>query len=1092
MKRALSDLQARVAHLEQGMEHMLEDAKRRKAEESESKFKDELPPTLIAASSNVLKRRASTPAAMSMSMCGVSGGGGAVIPLAILQDQVVALAAMETTLREPPRESSTTPKVAAVKERRPSVASERESEYDGNHNKALPCPEQNGRRNSEANWNGLHYGAAHGNLEICRMFLDHPSFAGCDSVDENQRTALHHAAEKGFAEVCGLLLAHRRFFSSLNARDHQGQTALHAAARQGHAGVVRLIMDAPHFTEFLCKDWQGHTALMVAAFRGYGEVARILIEQGRCAEVHRSDLSGLLEARAVAKASVLSVINKGLVLYGGAQSSALVAEFSDEATDEVQEQEQPPQISVTTGDRSLLHVEEAAVKEDEEEQEGDEQEDDVKKAQDHEQHEEDEDDEDATQMKEERCIDDSLAEALRERFQAVGHRAFGAGYENLVNNNSSGTITAAQFIMACRRHAIPTVVLSDADVAALFEYLGCDEAGKMRKDRLVQWLKAGPNAKPGRASRTVHSSKQMTTCSEISLKKQKREKREVMHPDAKRAPAPLDKRQNPTRIPGDPNQAITEGENKLQLPKRSQASESAWSSRSIVASGSCLKTECKVSASASESKISSHDGCPQPVSSLMTNVTEAAAVGSSAGSRSPSFSDAEGSSPLGSATSGSLVGALLVSQVSECQGQETDGFTLIFDNAASLDQSQKSQSSPSGTGEKLLEKREDAESTSTEQAGSTAAPSSKSPRPRAGSRRSSDAGSEISVSSKRPFPGKTFIKWPVEDSPPPRKDACVQVGDASAATKTKSCSLGSGTTSADVVNQSRPGIGGDLLPLPCDSVSDSGPGGGESSFAVRCNVTLEASKETTAQSGFLQGQGGGGRAGAEGRLDELRALYQSVVSGEVGGGTPSTPCFTTPSFSSELVNSRLPGEFCSESLTTSGGGVISGHSDQIAPVAAVTRSETPLPSSADTKQRYTNNSADEKPQSWFQRAAESSTKVHVRSGPKRFCAHDAFESVLFPASDPVVSNTFNRVVSARDASASPLTSHRDPLSASALLDELEHRQTPTGTESSVCSPEQAIDSMQCGLAGDRRLSLPGRLPDVSGDYLNMRRVSAVF
>jgi hypothetical protein len=114
----------------------------------------------------------------------------------------------------------------------------------------------------------LHYSAAYGHLEVCRLLLQCNADVEAKRTNYNPNTPLHESADKGHLEVCRLLL---QCNADVDAKSFNQWTALHLSAEQGHLEVCRLLVESK--ADVAARTRVGKTALKYA---GNSDVAAYL------------------------------------------------------------------------------------------------------------------------------------------------------------------------------------------------------------------------------------------------------------------------------------------------------------------------------------------------------------------------------------------------------------------------------------------------------------------------------------------------------------------------------------------------------------------------------------------------------------------------------------------------------------------------------------------------------------------------------------------------------------------------------------------------------------------------------------------------
>ena len=123
-------------------------------------------------------------------------------------------------------------------------------------------------------WTPLHYSAANGHLEVCRLFMD--TVEDKNPEDLCDRTPLHLAAKSEHLEVCHLFLD---TLEDKNPADEYGWTLLHVTAQNGQLEVCRFIMNTLEnknpassrcqwlHTSALCSKEQRYATLSATTFK---------------------------------------------------------------------------------------------------------------------------------------------------------------------------------------------------------------------------------------------------------------------------------------------------------------------------------------------------------------------------------------------------------------------------------------------------------------------------------------------------------------------------------------------------------------------------------------------------------------------------------------------------------------------------------------------------------------------------------------------------------------------------------------------------------------------------------------------------------
>lgn len=123
--------------------------------------------------------------------------------------------------------------------------------------------------------NALHWAAGRGDLKICRLLLDCPTFTSINGADHTGQTALHLSALAGSIEVVHTILGDARF-TAANRSDGRGRTALHLAAGRGHAAVCRALLASGKFSAREVLDESMQTAYDLALSNSHPEICQLL------------------------------------------------------------------------------------------------------------------------------------------------------------------------------------------------------------------------------------------------------------------------------------------------------------------------------------------------------------------------------------------------------------------------------------------------------------------------------------------------------------------------------------------------------------------------------------------------------------------------------------------------------------------------------------------------------------------------------------------------------------------------------------------------------------------------------------------------
>ncbi|EXJ78611.1 26S proteasome non-ATPase regulatory subunit 10 [Capronia coronata CBS 617.96] len=103
----------------------------------------------------------------------------------------------------------------------------------------------------------LHFAVSKGNLEICKILLEHG--ASARTKDKRGQLPIHRAAAVGSVPILKLLVENK---SPVNATDMDGMTPLHHAISEGHAHVAVELLKAG--AEIDKKDRDGRLAIECA------------------------------------------------------------------------------------------------------------------------------------------------------------------------------------------------------------------------------------------------------------------------------------------------------------------------------------------------------------------------------------------------------------------------------------------------------------------------------------------------------------------------------------------------------------------------------------------------------------------------------------------------------------------------------------------------------------------------------------------------------------------------------------------------------------------------------------------------------------
>lgn len=133
----------------------------------------------------------------------------------------------------------------------------------------------------------LHYVAANGSLDLCKLFIEGAKRDNCDIdiCDSGKATPVHHAARYGHIDVVKYLIKHG---CDVNTRDDCGRTALHRACENQHKDVAIVLIEAG--ADVNAADKYKWTPVFHAIFFGYLSVVEFLIKHG--ADVHVIDMYG--------------------------------------------------------------------------------------------------------------------------------------------------------------------------------------------------------------------------------------------------------------------------------------------------------------------------------------------------------------------------------------------------------------------------------------------------------------------------------------------------------------------------------------------------------------------------------------------------------------------------------------------------------------------------------------------------------------------------------------------------------------------------------------------------------------------------------
>ena len=136
----------------------------------------------------------------------------------------------------------------------------------------------------------LHYAAAQGHLEVCRLILD--KVVNINPSENGGITPLHDAAENGRLDVCRLIIKKLIVFdwvfdSVRNPVDRNGDTPLHKATLMGHLDVCLLIIENLQDKNKVISGPLGQRILHLARQQGHHELlelfkmysSRVLLER---------------------------------------------------------------------------------------------------------------------------------------------------------------------------------------------------------------------------------------------------------------------------------------------------------------------------------------------------------------------------------------------------------------------------------------------------------------------------------------------------------------------------------------------------------------------------------------------------------------------------------------------------------------------------------------------------------------------------------------------------------------------------------------------------------------------------------------------
>lgn len=136
-------------------------------------------------------------------------------------------------------------------------------------------------------------------LDMVHTLLQAGADVSCASTRGLQ--SLHYAAASGLVEVCRLLLLHG---AKLNERSKSGLTPLHLSCRCGHAPMTELLVDAGAKVDLL--DDHGRSPLYYAAEQGHAQCVQKLLVRGAAASLYSSALQIAKENRHASTIALLS------------------------------------------------------------------------------------------------------------------------------------------------------------------------------------------------------------------------------------------------------------------------------------------------------------------------------------------------------------------------------------------------------------------------------------------------------------------------------------------------------------------------------------------------------------------------------------------------------------------------------------------------------------------------------------------------------------------------------------------------------------------------------------------------------------------
>jgi len=123
----------------------------------------------------------------------------------------------------------------------------------------------------------LHFAAAHGHLDICKVLLRSGSYLNFDFC--SGITPLHIAAAYNQSEIVKLLLQHSDEKQISRASKILGDTPLHLASRAGHVSVVKVLL-ANDAVDIDAVTPELRSSTHCAAQNGHVDVVNVLIKNG--------------------------------------------------------------------------------------------------------------------------------------------------------------------------------------------------------------------------------------------------------------------------------------------------------------------------------------------------------------------------------------------------------------------------------------------------------------------------------------------------------------------------------------------------------------------------------------------------------------------------------------------------------------------------------------------------------------------------------------------------------------------------------------------------------------------------------------------